>query len=89
MDETYIKVRDAWKYLYRAADEEGKSVGFLLTADHDTAAAKRFFDKAIRGNGAPEHDTMNKSSANKVAIDEINGSRVVPISLRQIKYLNT
>ena len=48
MDETYIKVKGVWKYLYRAVDKEGKTVDFLLTAKRDQAAAKRFFDKAIQ-----------------------------------------
>ncbi|WP_323144924.1 DDE-type integrase/transposase/recombinase [Massilia phyllosphaerae] len=69
MDETYIKVKGTWKYLYPAADKQGKTVDFLLTAHLDPAAAKRFFDKAIRGNVAPEKVSMNKSSANKTAID--------------------
>ena len=47
MDETYIKVRGVWKYLYRAVNKQGKTVDFLLTAQRDMAAAKRFFDKAI------------------------------------------
>ena len=47
MDETYIKVKGVWKYLYRAVDKQGKSVDLLLTAKRDMAAAKRFFDKAI------------------------------------------
>ena len=48
MDETYIKVKvkGAWKYLYRAVDRNGKTIDFLLTAKRDKAAAKRFFDKA-------------------------------------------
>lgn len=37
MDETYIKVKGAWKYLYRAVDKEGKTVDFLLTAKRDKA----------------------------------------------------
>ena len=65
MDETYIKVKDAWKYLYRAVDKEGKTVDFLLTAKRDMTGAKRFFDKAMRGNGAPEKVAMDKSGANK------------------------
>jgi putative transposase len=48
MDETYIKVKGAWKYLYRAVDKEGKTVDFLLTAKRDKAAAMGFFDQAMR-----------------------------------------
>ena len=51
MDETYIKVKGSWKYLYRAVDKQGRTVDFLLTAKRDMAAAKRFFDKAMVANG--------------------------------------
>ena len=88
MDETYIKVKGVWKYLYRAVDKEGKTVDFLLTAKRDKAAARRFFDKAMRDNDVPEKVTMDKSGANKAAIDEINASRNIPIMVRQVKYLN-
>jgi putative transposase len=88
MDETYIKVKGVWKYLYRAVDKEGKTVDFLLTAKRDKAAAKRFFEKAMRHNGDPEKVTMDKSGANKAAIDGINQDRELPIVVRQIKYLN-
>jgi putative transposase len=72
MDETYIKVKGVWKYLYRAVDKDGKTVDFLLTAHRDMAAAKRFFEKAMRENGAPEKIAMDKSGA----------------TVRQVKYLN-
>jgi len=88
MDETYIKVKGVWKYLYRAVDKQGKTVDFLLTAKRDMAGAKRFFDKAIRDNGIPEKVAMDKSGANKAAIDVINAGRDVSIVVRQIKYLN-
>jgi putative transposase len=88
MDETYIKVKGIWKYLYRAVDKEGKTVDFLLTGHRDMAAARRFFEKAIRENGAPEKVAMDKSGANRAAIDEINGGRALPITVRQVKYLN-
>ena len=55
MDETYIKVKGDWKYLYRAVDKQGKSVDFLLTAKRDKAAALRFFDKAMQTNDVPSH----------------------------------
>jgi len=88
MDETYIKVKGVWKYLYRAVDKEGNTVDFLLTAKRDKAAAKRFFDKAMQAHGVPEKVTMDKSGANKAAIDEINAGRKIPIIVRQVKYLN-
>ena len=88
MDETYIKVKGAWKYLYRAVDKEGKTVDFLLTAQRDKAAAMRFFEKAMKANGVPEKVTMDKSGANKAAMDGINQDRDVPIEVRQVKYLN-
>jgi len=47
MDETYIKVKGVWKYLYRTVDKQGKSVDFLLTAKRDKASAVRFFNKGI------------------------------------------
>ena len=88
MDETYIKVKGVWKYLYRAVDKQGKTVDFLLTAKRDKAAAMRFFDKAMQTNGVPAKVTMDKSGANKAAIDEIKASSGIPIIVRQVKYLN-
>ena len=48
VDETYIRVRGKWQYLYRAVDKYGKTVDFLLRADRSTAAAQAFFRKAMR-----------------------------------------
>lgn len=88
MDETYIKVKGAWKYLYRAVDKEGKTVDFLLTAQRDKAAALRFFEKALKVSGVPEKVTTDTSGANKAAMDEINARGEMPIIVRQVKYLN-
>ena len=49
------------------------------------AAAKRFFDKAMGANGDPDKVAMDKSGANKSAIDAINAGRDVPILVRQVK----
>ena len=46
-NETYIKVRCEWRYLYRAVDKHGNPVDFLLTANRDLDAAKRFFGKML------------------------------------------
>ena len=88
MDETYIKVKGIWKYLYRAVDKQGKTVDFLLTARRDKEAALRFFDKAMKASGVPEKITMDKSGANKAAMDEINARGETPVIVRQVKYLN-
>jgi len=88
MDETYIKVKGVWKYLYRAVDKEGKTVDFVLTARRDKAAALRFFEKAMKASGVPEKVTMDKSNANKAAMDEINARGETPVIVRQVKYLN-
>ena len=52
------------------------------------AAARRFFEKAMRENGEPEKIAVDKSGSNKAAIDAINSSRAAPIVVRQVKYLN-
>ena len=88
MDETYIKVKSAWRYFYRTVDKEGKTVDFLLMAKRDKAAALRFFDKAMKTSGVPEKVTMDKSGANRAAMDEINSTGAAPIIVRQVKYLN-
>ena len=69
-------------------DKEGKTVDFLLTAKRDKAATLRFFEKAMKASGVPEKVTMDKSGANKAAMDEINGRGETPIIVRQVKYLD-
>nr|WP_028215229.1 IS6 family transposase [Paraburkholderia mimosarum] len=86
MDETYIKVKGQWKYLYRAVDKEGNMVDFLLRAHRDKAAARRYFEKAIAQNGEPETVTVDRSGANLAALEELNAD--TPIKVRQNKYLN-
>ena len=83
----YIKVNGQWKYLYRAVDKAGKTVDFLLTAKRDKQAAMRFFDKAICNNAVPEKVSMNKSGANKAAINQIIEDHDIPVVVRQVKYL--
>src|SRR5215472_10176884 len=48
VDETYIKIKKVWMYLYRAVDSEGNTLEFLLSPTSDAEAAKRFFCKALR-----------------------------------------
>ena len=90
MDETYIRVRGKWKYLYRAVDTDSQTIDFLLTAKRDAAAALRFFRKAIRHHGEPEVVTIDKSGANTAALTTFNADRPdeESITIRQNKYLN-
>ncbi|TDY16711.1 DDE superfamily endonuclease [Paraburkholderia sp. BL6665CI2N2] len=62
MDETYVRVRGEWRYLYRAVDKAGQTVDFLLRARRDKTAARRYFEKSIDQNGEPETVTVDKSS---------------------------
>jgi transposase-like protein len=88
MDETYVRVKGAWKYLYRAVNKDGATVDFLLTAKRDRNAALRFLRKAIGQNGTPETITIDKSGANAAAIEGDNTEREAGIEIRQAKYLN-
>jgi transposase, IS6 family len=47
VDETYIKIKKTWMYLYRAVDSEGNTLEFLLSPTRDAEAAERFFVKAL------------------------------------------
>jgi putative transposase len=88
MDETYIKVRGHWRYLYRAVNRDGDTVDFLLTAHRDEAAARRFLKRAIDQHGRPKTITIDKSGANTAAIISYNRDHKAHIALRQCKYLN-
>ena len=92
MDETYIKIKGKWRYLYRAVDKYGKTVDFMVSKKRDGAAAKAFFRKAFRHNRMPYRINIDKSGANKAALDRFNkpgfltGARNYEIL--QVKYLN-
>ena len=88
MDETYIRVKGEWRYLYRAVDKDGNTIDFLLRAHRDKTAARRYFEKSIAQNGVPETVTIDKSGANLAALEAINNDRKTPIKIRQSKYLN-
>jgi transposase-like protein len=88
MDETYIRVKGDWKYLYRAVDKDGNTIDFLLRAHRDKTAAGRYFEKSIAQNGVPERVTIDKSGANLAALEAINADREAPIKIRRSKYLN-
>jgi putative transposase len=93
LDETYIKVRGKWTYLYRAVDRDGQTLDFMLSERRDLAAARRFFKQAIATNGVPDRVVIDKSGANLAGLMAVNtilkftGSGAI-INIRQVKYLN-
>ncbi len=58
-DETYIKVRGEWMYLYRAVDGQGNTVEFFFSRTRGVAAAKAFFRKALKHHGEPHSITLD------------------------------
>jgi putative transposase len=88
MDETDIRVKGEWRYLYRAVDKTGQTIDFLLTEQRDERAAKRFLTKAIRRHGVPAKITIGGSEANAAAIKRYNQEHGMSLDIRQIKYRN-
>jgi putative transposase len=88
MDETYIRVKGTWQYLYRAVDKSGQTIDFLLTEHRDTEAALRFRTQAIRRHGVPGTITIDGSEADDAAIKRYNEIHGTQIIIRQVKYLN-
>jgi hypothetical protein len=59
VDETYIRVKGKWRYLYRAVDSSGATLDFLLSAKQDAAATKRFLAKALGRQNHPVPRVIN------------------------------
>ena len=91
VDETYVKIKGSWKYLYRAVDKAGATVDFLLRAKRDVAAAKAFFRRAFEAQGRlPQKITLDGYQASHRAARECleehnSGGRT---KIRSSKYLN-
>jgi transposase, IS6 family len=92
VDETYIKIKGTWMYLYRAVDSAGNTLEFLLSATRDAQAAKRFFSKALNASHTvtPRVITVDKNPAYPKALNELKAEGSIPhhSELRQVKYLN-
>ena len=90
MDETYVKIKGVWHYLYRAVDKDDDTIDFMLSKKRDKKAAIKFFRKSIGSNGKPAKVTIDKSGANKASLDAINKDlpEARRFEIRQIKYLN-
>ena len=91
VDETYVKIRGEWVYLYRAVDRVGNTVEFRLSARRDVAAAKAFFRKAIKLQGRPPQTiTLDSYTASHRAVREMKADGTLPAAttLRSSKFMN-
>ncbi|WP_243526965.1 IS6 family transposase [Bacillus pseudomycoides] len=92
VDETYVKVKGQWMYLYRSVDSKGNTIDFYLSKTRDHKAAKRFFKKALRSFHVSKLRviTVDKNPAYPMAIEELKKEKKMPvgIQIRQVKYLN-
>lgn len=93
VDETYIKVKGKWTYLYRAVDRDGQTLDFMLSEHRNLGTARRFFKLAIASNGVPHKIVIDKSGANLAGAQAINNILKITgtdklIEILQVKYLN-
>ncbi len=90
MDETYIRVKGEWLYLYRAVDRNGKTVDFYLSRRRDVNAAKAFLRKAMKGQRVPTKITLDAYAASHRAVADLKESGELPkrVLVRTSKYLN-
>ena len=86
VDETYIKVKGKWCYLYRAVDRSGALIDCRLSKHRNMRAAKQFFKEALDISGdAPDRVTTDKEVSYPRAIREELGESVLH---RTNQYLN-
>jgi transposase, IS6 family len=92
VDETYVRVKGKWVYLYRAVDSTGATIDFLLSAKRDAAAAERFLAKALRGENHPAPRVINtdEHAGYPPAIVRLKAAEALEENCRHrpVQYLN-
>ena len=79
VDETYVKIRNRWTYLYRAVDRSGKIIDFRLSTRRDVAAGEAFFKQAIKNQGcAPQNITLDGNAASHHAVRKMKVDGLLP-----------
>src|SRR3954469_12587557 len=79
VDETYVRVKGQWRYLYQAVDSSGATLDFLLSATQDAEAAKRFLAKALGHQNHPVPRVIHTDGhgAYPPAVVQLNKRRVL------------
>src|SRR2546423_1547628 len=82
VDETYVKVKKVWMYLYRAVDSQGNTLEFRLSPTRDAQAAKRFFSKTLAAphTTTPRVINVDKNAAYPKAFNELQAEGDIPDS---------
>jgi IS6 family transposase len=92
IDETYVRVKGKWVYLYRAVDSSGATIDFLLSAKRDAATAQRFLSKALGGENHPEPRVINSDKhaayPPAIAVLQAAGDLADNCQHRPVQYLN-
>jgi transposase-like protein len=92
VDETDIKIKGEWKYLYRAVDSAGNPLDFMPSAQRHNKAAARFFRQVLKAQhtGVPRVITVDKNAAYPAAMEALKADKTIEkeTELRQSKYLN-
>ena len=90
MDETFIKVRGRWVYLYRAVDKAGQTVDFFLSRNRDVNAAKSFLRHAMKNRRTPSKITLDAYAVSHRAAREMQEAGELPrrVKVRSSQYLN-
>src|SRR5437667_5309470 len=90
MDETYIRVKGEWVYLYRAVDKSGKTVDFYLSRKRDVNAAKAFLRKAMKDERIPAKISLDAYAASHRAVTDLKATGELPkrVRVRTRQYLN-
>jgi hypothetical protein len=94
MDETCVRVKGTWIYLYRAIDKLGKTLDFMLPKRRNKTAATKFFARPLEVNGLPRKIVIDRCGAYTAGINAVNRmlrsfGYLIPIETVRIKYLYT
>ncbi|BFG90905.1 IS6 family transposase [Enterococcus faecalis] len=89
MDETYIKVKGQWRYLYRTIDSSGLTLDIWLRKNRDSQAAYAFFKRLIKQFGEPRVIVTDKAPSLSCAFKQLKSEGFFVSSIhRTSKYLN-